>query len=156
MKIIETPDIVVVSNDESFHAFLKFHFDDCYHLHCFESEKEAFQQTEKLQPAIIISSSKIGGKFSGVDVLSKSKSISPLSKRILMSDDLTSADMEKVVNEAQVFRVLSLPFDVEKITRVLDEAILAYAERMEREKEMERLTTLSQQLEFQLRQSLIS
>lgn len=155
MKIVETPHILVISNDEAFHAFLKYHFDDCYELHCIESIDKAMKLVSKLQPATIIASSKVGDNQTGVDVLAKTREISPKSNRILMTDDNTTTDFEKAINLANVFRVVSLPFEVDKISRILDESTLAYAERIEREQEIERLTRTSQQLEFQLRQSLI-
>ena len=72
-----------------------------------------------------------------------------------MTDNPSKLDFEKAVNRAEVFRMMSLPFDVDKVSRIFDEATLIYAERIERENETERLRKVSQQLEFQLRQSLI-
>jgi|AntRauTorcE11897_2_1112592.scaffolds.fasta_scaffold23958_1 DNA-binding NtrC family response regulator len=150
MKIVETPNIAIISKDESFHAFLKYHFEDCYDLHHIENERDAASKVKAMQPAIIIASND-----AGLDFLVESKSISPKSQRILMTDNPSKLDFEKAVNRAEVFRMMSLPFDVDKVSRIFDEATLIYAERIERENETERLRKVSQQLEFQLRQSLI-
>lgn len=112
------------------------------------SAEEAFRTLESDLVHIIISDQRMP-QMTGVEFLEKVQSLYPDAVRLLLTG---YADMNVVidaVNKGKIFHYLTKPWNEEELNKTLDKAYEFW-------KEKQTLKTTNEQLEFMLRQKLLS
>ncbi len=93
-----------------------------------ESGNEALNQLKKTSPvSLIISDHKMPG-MKGTDFLKAAKDLTPLTPRIMITAYQDATMMEESINQAEVFRFLTKPIDVEELLGYVNLALTNYAE----------------------------
>ena len=91
-----------------------------------------------LRPAVIISDYRMAG-LDGVFVLKKAKALLPATQRIMLTGHADMETVEEAINEGEVDRFLSKPWDLEQLLVVVESAV----EKNRLVVENERLVTLT-------------
>jgi DNA-binding NtrC family response regulator len=116
---------------------------------------EAFKFMEHENLKVVVSDQRMP-KMTGVEFFRKIKSSHPYPIRILLTG---YSDIEAVVaaiNEGEVYRYISKPWDTNSMRTTLKQAIEIFDLRKENERLVEELKRANSQLEFYLRQKLLS
>lgn len=94
--------------------------------------------------------------MSGVEFLESISNDFPNVQRILLTGYSELVPIVEAVNKGRVFRILTKPFNMKEISRMVLEAWDQCKEIFEREKQLYQLKRQNQQFEFILRQRLLS
>ncbi len=116
----------------------------------------AIGQMGDTDPAVVISDYRMAG-VDGVFVLKKAKSLVPTAKRIMLTGQADLGTVEHAINEGEVHRFLSKPWDTAQLLEVIRSAVAHRELALENERLLEltkvqnkRLTDLAQGLESKI------
>jgi len=94
--------------------------------------------------------------ISGVDLLEMLMNDNPYIGRILLTGCNDINIVIDAINRCQVFRFLTKPWRKENLTQTIIDAYNASEEKREEDKKASKLSETNEQLEFMLRQKLVS
>jgi response regulator RpfG family c-di-GMP phosphodiesterase len=149
LKVLYVDD--EVHNLTSFKATYRRDFD----IYFAESAKEGLKVLEENEIHIVLSDQRMP-VMTGVEFLKILKEKYPDTIRILITG---YSDIEAVIdaiNQGQVYRYVSKPWDPQDLLLVIQQAHEVYSLRMENVRLMEELKVANKQLEFIARQNLLS
>lgn len=147
--------ILYVDDEENNLISFKANFRIKYKVHIAISGNEALNIMEKNAIDIIITDQRMP-KMTGVEFLEKVLEKYPDPMRILLTG---YADMNAVVdavNKGKIFHYLTKPWDEEELDMTIKRAYEVLIEKREVESMNDKLATSNDQLEFLLRQKLLS
>lgn len=130
----------------------------------FRSQFEVFTSSNPVEAYNMIAENRIQivitdhnmPSMSGVEFLESISNDFPNVQRILLTGYSELVPIVEAVNKGRVFRILTKPFNMKEISRMVLEAWDQCKEIFEREKQLYQLKRQNQQFEFILRQRLLS
>ncbi len=151
----EKPGLLCIDDEiHNLRAF-KAAFRREYDVYTALSAADAEQYLEGHDVRVIISDQRMP-KMTGVAFFSKIKETHPEAIRILLTG---YSDMEAVIdaiNKGEVYRYLTKPWDADFMRSVVEQALELFNLRRQNELLVKELTRVNEQLEFYLRQKLLS
>ena len=111
------------------------------------------EQHQNLQ--VIVSDQRMPG-MSGIEFLAKAKEIIPEGIRILLTGYSDINAVIDAINKGEVYRYVSKPWNEEDLKQIIAQGCELFSLRKENVELTEKLKSVNQQLEFLLRQKLIS
>jgi len=118
---IKQARLLIVDDDERILAALKSIFRQRYHVFTTTDGNKALDFITRYQMHVIISDQRMP-KMLGVELLRQSHEISPLSVRILLTGYSDLAAIVGSINDGEVYRFISKPWDNQALQAVVDEA----------------------------------
>lgn len=154
---MEKEEISILYVDDEVNNLVAFkaNFRRDYKIFTTESVEEAFTLLRENKIQIIITDQRMPGK-TGVEFLQDVLKEFPDPIRILLTG---YSDIEVVIdaiNKGQVFRYITKPFNDLELKMTIENAMEVYNLRKENKELMEKLLIANEQLEFMLRQKLLS
>ena len=130
----------------------------------FRQEFEVFTATNPVEAYNLIDSERIQivitdhnmPSMSGVEFLESISKDFPYVQRILLTGFTDLVPVVEAVNKGKVFRILTKPFNLKEIAKMVSEAWDQCKDLFEKERQIQQLTRQNQQFEFILRQRLLS
>lgn len=119
------------------------------------SPKEALPLLSSPNLKVIISDQRMPGK-TGVDFFKEIKETHPEPIRILLTGYSDLQAVIDAINDGEVYRYLNKPWEVENMRIILRQAVELFDLKKENERLVEELKRANSQLEFYLRQKLLS
>lgn len=152
-----TKEVSILYVDDEVNNLVAFkaNFRRDYLIFTCESADEAISILKENKINIIITDQRMPGK-TGVEFLQEVIKDFPDPIRILLTG---YSDIEVVIdsiNKGQVFRYISKPFNDMELKMTIDNAVEVYNLREENKELIKKLFTANEQLEFMLRQKLLS
>jgi len=114
--------ILVVDDEERILSALKSLFRHRYHVFCTTDGHKALDFIKRYQMHVIISDQRMPAML-GVDLLRKSREISPRSVRILLTGYSDLAAIVGSINDGEIYRFISKPWDNQSLQTVVGEAV---------------------------------
>lgn len=133
----------------------KANFRRDYEIYTAETTDEALNILKNNKISIIISDQRMPGK-NGVEFLQEIISEFPDPIRILLTGYSDIQVVIDAINKGQVFRYITKPFSDVEIKMTIDNAMEVYNLREENRELLKKLSIANEQLEFMLRQKLLS
>lgn len=147
--------ILYVDDEVNNLVSFKANFRRFYDIHTAESAKEGKKVLKEQKIHIIVTDQRMPN-VTGVEFLESIIKDYPDAIRILLTG---YADMEAVINainKGQIYRYVMKPFNIEELKIDIDKAYEVYSLREENKELTKKLLLANKQLEFMLRQKLIS
>lgn len=148
-------NILYVDDEVNNLVAFKANFRKEYSIHTAESAKEALQILNENTIHIIISDQRMPG-MTGVEFLETVIKTHPNPIRILLTGYSDIQTVIEAINKGQVYKYIMKPFDEMHMRVTISNAYEIYALREENRNLIERLKLANEQLEFMLRQKLLS
>lgn len=114
--------ILVVDDEERILTALKSLFRQRYHVFCTTDGYKALDFLKKYQMHVIISDQRMPAML-GVELLRQSREISPRSVRILLTGYSDLAAIVGSINDGEIYRFISKPWDNQALQTVVAEAV---------------------------------
>lgn len=133
----------------------KANFRRDYEIYTAETTDEALNILKNNKISIIISDQRMPGK-NGVEFLQEIIREFPDPIRILLTGYSDIQVVIDAINKGQVFRYITKPFSDVEIKMTIDNAMEVYNLREENRELLKKLSIANEQLEFMLRQKLLS
>lgn len=154
---METRDIHILYVDDEEHNLVSFKatFRLRYQVHTALSAMDARKILESQPIHIIITDQRMPG-MTGVEFLESVRTVYPDPIRILLT---AYSDLQAVVdsiNKGKVYHFLTKPWKEEELNQIIQQAYQAYLEHVEEKELVKKLGTTNEQLEFLLRQQMLS
>jgi two-component system, sensor histidine kinase and response regulator len=112
-----------------------------YQIYSTTQPQEGLNLIERLQPALIISDQRMP-LITGVELLKKSIQLSPNSMRLLLTGYTDLESVIAAINEGQIYRYLTKPWEPNDLLMTIDKAYETYLLRIELQKQNEILKNL--------------
>src|SRR5262249_9605468 len=123
---IKRARILFVDDEERIVAALRSVFRSNYHVFTAVNGPEALEFVKKFRPHVIVSDQRMPA-MTGVQLLRQVKEASPNTVRILLTGYSDLAAIVGSINEGEVFRFVSKPWDNQEIQRIIGQAVaIAY------------------------------
>src|SRR5690606_33540117 len=113
-------------------------------------------QLVKEKPLDVIITDQRMPQMTGVELLEEIIKINPEPMRILLTGYADMSAVVDAVNKGKIFYYLSKPWSEEELTNTIQRAYEIYAERKKITESFNQLEVTNEQLEFLLRQKLLS
>jgi serine/threonine-protein kinase len=113
--------ILFVDDEERILTALRSVFRSSYHVFTATSGAEALEWATKFRPHVVVSDQRMPG-LTGVQMLRQIKEAAPNTVRILLTGYSDLASIVGSINEGEVFRFVSKPWDNQEIQRIVGEA----------------------------------
>jgi response regulator RpfG family c-di-GMP phosphodiesterase len=126
-----------------------------YQIYTAESAEEGKHILKEIKINILITDQRMPN-VTGVEFLESIIKEYPEIIRILLTGYTDLESVVDAINKGQIFRYIMKPFNVEELKMVINNAHEVYSLREENKELMKRLLHVNKQLEFMLRQKLIS
>jgi len=140
-----------LNNLTSFKATFRFK----YNVYTCISAEEAIHFLANNNINIIITDQRMPG-MTGVEFLEKIIDIYPDPMRILLTGYTDIGAIIEAVNKGKIYHYLNKPWDEEELDSTIQEAYKLYLQKQELKTHTENLSVVNGQLEFLLRQKLLS
>jgi eukaryotic-like serine/threonine-protein kinase len=114
--------VLFVDDEERILSALKTIFRSKYHVLTAANGKEALDFIGKFKIPVIVSDQRMPG-MQGVELLRRSRDTSPDSVRILLTGYSDLASIVGSINEGEVYRFISKPWDNQELQQVIAEAV---------------------------------
>jgi response regulator RpfG family c-di-GMP phosphodiesterase len=147
--------ILYVDDEENNLFSFKATFRIKYQVYTAISGDEALKVLEEKPVHIIITDQRMPN-MTGVEFLEKVIEKFPDPMRILLTGYADMGAVVDAVNKGKIFHYLSKPWNEEELDITITRAYAAYLEKLKLKEENEKLGTSNDQLEFLLRQKLLS
>jgi len=151
----EKISILYVDDEENNLFSFKATFRIKYHVHTAISGEEALKVLETKPVQIIITDQRMP-EMTGVEFLEKVLVKYPEPMRILLTGYADMAAVVDAVNKGKIFHYLAKPWNEEELDITINRAFEKYNEKIELRDMNEKLEGSNNQLEFMLRQKLLS
>ena len=116
------PRILFVDDEERILTALKMIFRAKYHVLTAANGHEALEFIEKFKIPVIVSDQRMPG-MQGVELLRRARDLSPDSVRVLLTGYSDLASIVGSINEGEVYRFISKPWDNQELQQVITEAV---------------------------------
>lgn len=126
-----------------------------YNIFTAISGAEGLEVLEKNEVQIIITDQRMPN-MTGVEFLEKVIETHPAPIRILLTGYTDMSAIIAAVNKGNIYHYLNKPWDDKEMSRIIEEAYDVYLKKVEIMKENKELSITNSQLEFLLRQKLLS
>jgi eukaryotic-like serine/threonine-protein kinase len=123
--------VLFVDDEERILTALKTIFRGRYHVLTAANGKEALDFISKFKIPVIVSDQRMPGML-GVELLRRARDLSPDSVRILLTGYSDLASIVGSINEGEVYRFISKPWDNQELQQVVAEAVDIGLQLMER------------------------
>lgn len=133
----------------------KANFRKLYSIFTAESGREAKSILKENNIQIIITDQRMP-EMTGIEFLESILPEYPDVIRIILTGYTDLETVIKAINEGQVYKYISKPYNTEELKITLDNAFEVYYLRAENKELTQKLLTANEQLEFMLRQKLLS
>jgi serine/threonine protein kinase len=114
--------VLFVDDEERILSALKTIFRSKYHVLTAANGKEALDFISKFKIPVIVSDQRMPGML-GVELLRRSRELSPDSVRVLLTGYSDLASIVGSINEGEVYRFISKPWDNHELQQVIAEAV---------------------------------
>jgi eukaryotic-like serine/threonine-protein kinase len=114
--------VLFVDDEERILTALKTIFRGRYHVLTAANGKEALDFISKFKIPVIVSDQRMPGML-GVELLRRARDLSPDSVRILLTGYSDLASIVGSINEGEVYRFISKPWDNQELQQVVAEAV---------------------------------
>lgn len=115
------PAVLFVDDEERVLNALRLQFRDIYDVDVTNSAKEALERLRERRYLVLVSDQRMP-EMTGVELLREAKTLAPTTVRILLTGYSDLAAIVGSVNESEVFRFVSKPWQQEDIRETLAEA----------------------------------
>ena len=116
------PAVLCVDDEERVLNALKFVFKDAYDVETATSGVQALERLKQRRFQVLVSDQRMPGML-GVDLLREARTIAPSTVRILLTGYSDLAAIVGSVNESEVFRFVSKPWQQEDLLATINEAV---------------------------------
>lgn len=130
-------------------------FRTLYQIYTAQSGPEGMEILEKKEVSIIISDQRMP-QMTGVEFLEKVIEKFPDPVRILLTGFTDMTAVVDAINKGKIFHYLTKPWKEEEVINTIDRAYQQYLENKNLKLENNQLAITNEQLEFLLRQNLLS
>jgi DNA-binding NtrC family response regulator len=155
IELGEKPRVLYLDDDEANLVSFKANFRDQFEVFTTANPVEAYNMIAEQNIAIVITDHNMPS-MSGVEFLESISSDYPNVQRILLTGFTDLVPVMEAVNKGKVFRIISKPFNMKEIAKMVSEAWDQCRSIIEKEKLIAQLTRQNQQFEFILRQRLLT
>lgn len=154
---MENRDIHILYVDDEEHNLLSFKatFRIRYTVHTALSASEAKKILEKVPIHIIITDQRMPG-MTGVEFLESVLPLYPDPIRILLTAYTDVQAVVDSINKGKIFHFLTKPWKERELDDIIQQAYQAYKKQLEEKELVKKLGTTNEQLEFLLRQQMLS
>ena len=153
--LAEKPKVLYLDDDEANLVTFRANFRDQFEVFTSTNPVEAYNLIGDLKIQIVITDHNMPS-MSGVEFLESISNDYPNVQRILLTGYTELVPVMEAINKGKVFRILTKPFNMKEISRMVAEAWDQCRILFEKEKLINQLTRQNQQFEFILRQRLLS
>ena len=115
--------VLFVDDEERILTALKSIFRSKYHVLTAANGQEALDFIQRFKIPVIVSDQRMPGML-GVDLLRQSRELAPDSVRILLTGYSDLASIVGSINDGEVFRFISKPWDNQELQQVIAEAVI--------------------------------
>ncbi|TCV18762.1 response regulator receiver domain-containing protein [Sphingobacterium alimentarium] len=147
--------ILYVDDEENNLVSFKANFRMKYNIHTAISGNEAIEIIKKTPIEIIITDQRMP-EMTGVEFLEKVIEINPEPMRILLTGYTDMTAVIDAVNKGKIFHYLTKPWNANELDETIQKAYEIYADRKSTLDKFSSLEDSNEQLEFLLRQKLLS
>jgi DNA-binding NtrC family response regulator len=155
MENEEKPKVLYLDDDTSNLVSFRANFRDQFEVFTSSDPVEAYNMINDQNIQIVITDHNMPS-MSGVEFLESISRDYPQVQRILLTGYTELVPVMEAINKGQVFRILTKPFNMKEISRMVSEAWDQCRVILEKEKLIQQLKRQNQQFEFILRQRLLS
>jgi DNA-binding NtrC family response regulator len=155
MENEEKPKVLYLDDDTSNLVSFRANFRDQFEVFTSSDPVEAYNMINDQNIQIVITDHNMPS-MSGVEFLESISRDYPQVQRILLTGYTELVPVMEAINKGQVFRILTKPFNMKEISRMVSEAWDQCRLILEKEKLIQQLKRQNQQFEFILRQRLLS
>ncbi len=155
LDLAEKPRVLYLDDDDSNLVTFRANFRDQFEVFTTNNPVEAYNMINEQKIQIAITDHNMPS-MSGVEFLESIASDYPDVQRILLTGYTELVPVMEAVNKGKVFRILTKPFNMKEISRMVIEAWDQCRVVFEKEKLIHQLKRQNQQFEFILRQRLLS
>ncbi|SFC31549.1 Response regulator receiver domain-containing protein [Parapedobacter composti] len=147
--------VLYVDDEENNLISFKATFRLKYKVYTALSGAEAIQLVKEKPVDVIITDQRMP-KMTGVEFLEEIIKVNPEPMRILLTGYADLNAVVEAVNKGKIFHYLSKPWSEAELEETIDRAYEVYNERKTIKETFSKLETTNEQLEFLLRQKLLS
>lgn len=155
IDIMHKIKVLYVDDEQHNLAAFKSNFRRDFIVYTAESADQGLEIL-KNEPISVLLSDQRMPKMTGVDFFEKVKEKYPNIVRILVTGYTDMEALVKAVNKAQIYKYINKPWDNEKLKEIILKANELFELRSAEINKKEELETVNSQLEFMLRQKLLS
>lgn len=148
-------NILYVDDEANNLVAFKANFRSYYNVYTAESAAEGLQILKDKKIHIIITDQRMPN-MTGVEFLESIIKEYPDPIRMLLTGYVDIAAVIEAINKGQVYRYIMKPLNVDDLKITIDNAFEVYSLREENKELMKSLLRVNKQLEFMLRQKLLS
>jgi serine/threonine-protein kinase len=123
--------ILFVDDEERILTALKTIFRSKYHVLTAANGMEALDFIKRFKIPVVVSDQRMPGML-GVELLRRAREISPDSVRILLTGYSDLASIVGSINDGEVYRFISKPWDNQELQKVIGEAVAIGAKMLDR------------------------
>ena len=123
--------VLFVDDEERILTALKTIFRNKYHVLTAANGMEALDFIKRFKIPVVVSDQRMPGML-GVELLRRAREITPDSVRILLTGYSDLASIVGSINDGEVFRFISKPWDNQELQRVVAEAVAIGAKMLDR------------------------
>ena len=155
LDIDAKPRVLYLDDDQANLDSFRANFREQFQVFTAASPVEAYNMIEPEGIQIVITDHNMPA-MSGVEFLESLSVDYPYVQRILLTGYHELVPVVEAVNKGKVFRILTKPFNMKEISKMVSEAWDNCKDAFEQQKLIQTLTRQNQQFEFILRQRLLS
>lgn len=148
-------NVLYVDDEENNLIAFKASFRRYFNIYTANSAAEAELILSKNSIHVLITDQRMPGTL-GTELLAKAAQEYPDQTRILLTGFSDIEALKDAVNRGQIFRYLSKPWDDDELKKTIEESYLIYHIKKEEQEKNDKLVLTNEQLEFMLRQKLLS
>lgn len=148
-------NVLYVDDEQSNLTAFKASFRRSYNVFVAESAEAGKKILAENEIEIILTDQRMPG-MTGVEFLQSIIELYPESIRILVTGYADINAIKDAINKGQVYKYVEKPWDVDFMKMIIDKAYEVYSLRKENKELTKSLLRANEQLEFMLRQKLIS
>ena len=154
-EVDEKPKVLYLDDDDGNLVTFRANFREQFSVFTTDNPVEAYDMIGEHKIQIVITDHNMP-RMSGVEFLESIARDYPDVQRILLTGYTELVPVMEAVNKGKVFRILTKPFTMKEISRMVIEAWDQFRQVIEKDKLIHQLKRQNQQFEFILRQRLLS
>lgn len=151
----DKPKVLYLDDDDANLVTFRANFRDQFEVYTTDNPVEAYNLISEQKIQIVITDHNMP-RMSGVEFLESIARDYPNVQRILLTGYTELVPVMEAINKGKVFRILTKPFNMKEISRMVSEAWEQFRQVLEKDKLIHQLRRQNQQFEFILRQRLLS
>lgn len=148
-------NVLYVDDEINNLSSFKANFRNEFNVFTVSSPEEGLKVLESNEIHAIITDQYLQGT-SGVDFLQSIIEIHPDPMRILLTGYAVIEDIIEAVNKTHIYAYINKPWDKDNLTEVINKAYTVYCKKKEQKNMLVNLQRTNEQLEFMLREKLVS